>query len=355
VSNGSGYITGVIEGEPLGHATTDALVTPGGQDSRSQRLIGDLLVAGCDDRPMADLSPGSAPGGVFTLAGRPVPRVGYGMGQLARRAATAECPTDAVGLLRRAFELGVRHFDTAQFYADGLANQLLREAFRDVREQVVLATKTGARPVPLTAAQQPHELRHAVETNLRTLAADRLDVAYLRRMDHRPGLLATGDQIVPIEDQLAELAALRDEGTIAAIGLSHITLEQFHIAAPAGIACVQNIYHLLDRTFEPLLTACRDNHIAWVPYFPLGGGGGYAELPTVTDEPIVRAVAKELDATPPQIGLAWQLAHAPHTLLIPGTGSREHLAENIAAGALTLDTDTLARLDAAGSEPGRRP
>jgi aryl-alcohol dehydrogenase-like predicted oxidoreductase len=310
---------------------------------------------------MADLVPTPPLGGVFLLAGRPVPRVGYGMGQLARRAATAEGWTDAVGLLRRAFELGVRHFDTAQFYGDGLANQLLRDAFREVREQVVLATKTGARPVPgaavpLTAAQQPHELRDAVEANLAALGTDRLDVAYLRRMDYRPGLLAEGEQIVPLADQLAEMAALRDEGKILGIGLSHITLEQFRTALPAGIVGVQNIYHLLDRTFEPLLAACRDNHIAWVPYFPLGGGGGYAELPKVTNDPVVRTVAEDLDASPTQIGLAWQLTHTPNTMLIPGTGSVDHLVENTAAGALTLETDTLARLDArAGNEPDRRP
>jgi aryl-alcohol dehydrogenase-like predicted oxidoreductase len=316
---------------------------------------------GCDDLTVFNLVPTPAPGGVFTLAGRSVPRMGYGMGQLAR-CATGDGWTAAVALLRRAFELGVRHFDTAQFYGDGVANRLLREAFRDVRDETVLATKAGAKPVPgaavpLTAAQQPHELRDAIETNLRTLGTDWLDVAYLRRMDYRPGLLAAGEQIVPLADQLAELVALRDEGTIAGIGLSHITLEQFHTAAPAGIVAVQNIYHLLDRSFEPLLSACRDHDVAWVPYFPLGAGGGYAELPKVTEDPVVQAVAAELDASPTQIGLAWQMVHAPNTMLIPGTGSLEHLIENTAAGELTLDADTLALLEAdvsAGHEPDQR-
>lgn len=310
---------------------------------------------------MADTSSGLTPGGVFVLAGRQVPRVGYGMGQLARRAAaTTDGYTDAVTLLGRAFDLGIRQFDTAQFYGDGLANQLLREAFRDVREEVVLATKAGTRPVsgapvPLTAAQQPHELREAVEANLTTLETDWLDVVYLRRMDYRPGLLAEGDQVVPLEDQLSELVALRDEGKIVGIGLSHITLDQFHAALPAGIVCVQNIYHLLDRSFEQVLSACQHRDIAWVPYFPLGGGGGYADLPTVTDDPVVRTVAEELDATPTQIGLAWQLAHAPNAMLIPGTGSFDHLTENTAAGALTLAPEAMVRLDArADTEPLER-
>ncbi len=285
---------------------------------------------------------------MFPFAGRSLPRIGYGMGQLARRATSTAGWTEAVALLRRAFELGVRHFDTAQFYGDGLANRLLRAALGDVRDEVVLATKAGAKPVPgaipLTAAQQPHELREAIEANLATLDTDRLDVVYLRRMDYRPGLLAEGDQIVPLQDQLSELAMLRDEGKILGIGLSHITVEQFHTASPIGITCVQNIYHLLDRAFEPLLTACRDEGIAWVPYFPLGGGG-YADLPKVTEAPAVTAVAEELGATPTQIGLAWQLAHAPNTMLIPGTGSTGHLMENTAAGDIALDEDTLARLE----------
>jgi len=291
-------------------------------------------------------------GGVFPLAGRDVPRVGYGLGQLARQtAADGDGRADALGLLRRAFGLGIRHFDTAQFYGNGLANQLLAEAFRDVRDEVVFATKAGARavpgaPVPLTAAQQPHELREAVEANLTSLATDRLDVVNLRRMDFRPGLLAEGDQVVPLEDQVAELVGLRDEGKIIAIGLSHVTLEQFLVARPAGIACVQNVYNLLDRSFEPLLDACRASDVAWVPYFPLGGGGAYAGLPKVTDDPVVMAAAGELDVTATQVGLAWQLAHAPNTMLIPGTGSIRHLIENTAAAELALDEDVMKRLDA---------
>lgn len=297
----------------------------------------------------------TSPGGTYLLAGRAVPRLGYGMGQVTRTAGTDEDHLAAVTLLRQAFDLGVRHFDTAQFYSDGLANRLLAEAFADVRDQIVLATKAGARPVPgapvpLTAAQRPHELREAVEANLTTLGTDRLDVVNLRRMDFRPGLLAEGDQVVPLEDQLAELAALRDEGKLLGIGLSHITLDQLHTAQPVGVACVQNIYHLLDRSSEPLLDACRDHHIAWVPYFPLGGGGAYAGLPKVVDDPRVLSAASRLGATPTKVGLAWQLAHAANTMLIPGTASPAHLRENTAAGDLVLDPATMARLDEA-SEP----
>lgn len=289
------------------------------------------------------------PGGTFLLAGRPTARVGYGMGQVTRRAGNPDGHARAVDLLRSAFELGIIHFDTAQFYGNGLANELLRQSLGDRRDDIVIATKVGAKPVPgepipLEAAQQPFELQAAVEANLRTLGTDRIDIANLRRMDFTPGLLAEGDQIVPFEEQLAEMAALRDEGKILHIGLSHVTAEQLCTALPFGITCVQNIYNLVDRSQEPLLEVCAENDVAWVPYFPLGGG--YGSLPKVVDHESVHAVAISIGATPSQVGLAWQLAHSPNTMLIPGTSSVEHLRENTAAGDIRLDQDAMAALDA---------
>ncbi|WP_269048320.1 aldo/keto reductase [Paenarthrobacter sp. Z7-10] len=247
------------------------------------------------------------------------------------------------------------HFDTAQFYADGRANELLHESLADVREGIVIATKAGAKPVPgaaipLAAAQKPAELRAAVEDNLRTLGTDRIDVVNLRRMDFAPGLLAAGDQIVAFEDQLAEMAALRGEGKILAVGLSHITVEQLRTALPLGIACVQNIYNLVHREDEPLLNLCAANGVAWVPYFPLGGG--YGTLPKVVDAQAVQDVAARLGVTPSQVGLAWQLAHSPNTLIISGTSSVGHLIENVAAGHVQLDREALATLDAASVPKG---
>lgn len=113
---------------------------------------------------------------------------------------------------------------------------------------------------------------------------------------------------------------------------------------------MQNIYHLLDRTFEPLLGACRDYDVAWVPYFPLGGGGEYAGLPKVVDDTTVQSVAAGLGATPTQVGLAWQLTHALNTMLIPGMASPGHLRENIAAGDLNLDAATMTRPEASTGE-----
>ncbi|MDJ0396441.1 aldo/keto reductase [Rhodococcus sp. G-MC3] len=289
------------------------------------------------------------PGGTYPLAGRATPRIGYGMGQVTRKAEDRDGRARAVDLLRFAFDLGITHFDTAQFYGNGRANELLRESLGSRRDEIVIATKAGTKPVPgaqipLTAAQKPFELRAAVEDNLRSLGTDRLDVVNLRRMDFTPGLVADGDQIVPFDDQLAELSALRDEGKIVSIGLSHITTEQLNAALPVGIACVQNIYNLVYRADEAMLTMCEEHGVAWVPYFPLGGG--YGTLPRVVDVHAVHEVARRLGVTPSQIGLAWQLAHSRNTMLISGTSSAEHLSENTRAADVHLDAEALAALDA---------
>jgi aryl-alcohol dehydrogenase-like predicted oxidoreductase len=177
-------------------------------------------------------------------------------------------------------------------------------------------------------------------------------VVNLRRLDLGPGLQAEGDQIVDLDDQLAEMIALRDEGKIGAIGVSSVPLEVVRRAVPAGIVCVQNAYSLLDRGHEEILDFCIAEGIAWVPYFPLGSA--FAGFPNVADNTVVKEIAAEIDATPAQVGLAWLLAHAPNTLLIPGTRSITHLEENIGTANVALSAEALARLDAV-SAPGDSP
>ena len=143
------------------------------------------------------------------------------------------------------------------------------------------------------------------------------------------------------------MVALRDEGKIGGIGISNVTLDQLRQALPVGLACVQNAYSLLDRSHEPLLDVCREHDVAWVPYFPLGSA--FPGVPKVTEHPAVVAAATALGATPAQVGLAWLLAHAPQVLLIPGTSSLAHLAENVATAQVHLDADTLAVLDGLGA------
>lgn len=155
---------------------------------------------------------------------------------------------------------------------------------------------------------------------------------------------AEGDQIVDLDDQLAEMIALRDEGKIGAIGISSVPLETVQRALPAGIVSVQNAYGLLNRAQEDVLDLCLAEDIAWVPYFPLGSS--FPGFPKVAENPVVRAIAAETGSTPSQVGLAWLLAHAPNTLLIAGTRSIGHLEENLGACDVSLDADALSRLDA---------
>jgi pyridoxine 4-dehydrogenase len=285
------------------------------------------------------------PGGLGPIGTTTVARIGYGAMQLGE----APSPQDAIAVLRRAVELGVNHIDTASFYAGGEVNGHIRRALAPYRDELVIVSKVGAAhapggPVPLGAAQQPAQLRAAVEDDLRQLGLDRIPVVNLRRLDLGPGLAAEGDQIVDLDDQLAEMIALRDEGKIGAIGVSSVPLEVLSRALPAGIVCVQNAYSLLDRSHEDMLDFCVAEGIAWVPFFPLGSA--FVGFPSVAGNPVVAEIAGELDATPAQVGLAWLLAHAPNTFLIPGTRSIAHLEENVGAGSVALDADALARLDA---------
>lgn len=237
------------------------------------------------------------------FADRTVLRVGYGALQLER---LHHRRSEALALLRRAVESGVDHLDTAQFYGFGFANDVIREALHP-RDDVLVVTKVGADPdpggpLPLRLAQRPEQLRASVEDNLRSLGTDQLPVVNLRRLDSGPGLRPDGDQVVGLDDQLALMTALRDEGKIGAIGLSGVTLDGLRRALPAGIACVQNAYSLVSRDDEDMLRLCTAEGIAWVPFFPLGGA--FPSLPKVTDEPAVHAVAASLGVTPSQVGLA---------------------------------------------------
>jgi pyridoxine 4-dehydrogenase len=284
------------------------------------------------------------PGGIGRIGDLTVSRMGYGAMQL-----DGGSVDDAVALLRRAVELGVNHIDTAPFYAGGEVDRRIRKALAPYRDDLVIVSKVGAvhtpsEAIPLAAAQKPAELRAGVELDLAELGAEQIPVVNLRRLDLGPGVRADGDQIVDLDDQLAEMIALRDEGKIGAIGISSVELGTLKRALPAGIVCVQNAYSLLDRRREGMLEFCVDNEIAWVPFFPLGSS--FPGFPKVADNPVVRRVAGDLGATPAQIGLAWLLAHAPNSLLIAGTRSIAHMEENLRAGDITLSAEMLADLDA---------
>lgn len=147
------------------------------------------------------------------------------------------------------------------------------------------------------------------------------------------------------------MIALREEGKIASIGLSNVTLAQLRQAIPAGLACVQNSYNLLDRSSEVLLDECRVHDIAWVPFFPLGSA--FSMMPSVAEDLAVVEAAEKLGALPAQVGLAWLLAHAPQALLVPGTTNPDHLVQNIAAADVHLGSDAMATLSRSNESSAR--
>jgi pyridoxine 4-dehydrogenase len=279
------------------------------------------------------------PDTTFYLAGRPVHRMGFGAMQLPGPGVFGP-PKDratAVAILRRVVEAGVNHIDTAQFYGPDVANELIREALYPYPEDLVLVSKVGAARDATGAwagAQRPEELRAGVEANLASLGLEQVPVVNLRR---HPGV------DVPFQDQVAEMVALREEGLIGAIGLSTVTLDEYRQArALAAVACVQNAYSVADRSDQAVFDACRDDDVAYVPYFPLGSA--FMPDKPVLQHPAVQQTAERLGCTAAQVALAWLLHLAPNVLLIPGTSSLEHLEENLAASEVVLDDEALEAL-----------
>jgi aryl-alcohol dehydrogenase-like predicted oxidoreductase len=276
----------------------------------------------------------------YPLAGHTVHRVGFGAMQLPGPGVFGP-PADreqALSVLRCAVDEGVDHIDTAQFYGPNVANELIHDALFPYSENLVLVSKVGAardEKGRWLAAQRPEELRAGVEANLHSLAVDQISVVNLRRH---------ADATVGFDEQLGAMVAMCDEGLIGAVGLSNVSPEDYRAArSRADVACVQNAYSVADRSAEPLLEACREDGVAFVPFFPLGSA--FVSENPVLGAPQVRDVATRLGATPAQVALAWLLARSPNVLLIPGTSSLRHLEENLAAASLTLDEEAMADLD----------
>jgi aryl-alcohol dehydrogenase-like predicted oxidoreductase len=285
----------------------------------------------------------------FPLGQFTVGRVGFGAMQLPGPGVFGP-PRDhdqALAVLRRAIELGINHIDTAQFYGPNVANELIREALHPYPDNLALVSKVGGERdeqgnwVP---AQQPDDLRRGLEDNLRTLGTDQLAAVNLRVFGgDDPSAPADVDREL-FDRQLSAMIKARDEGLIAGIGLSSISLEHLQIALDrTEIVTVQNAYNLVDRSSQPVLDACIEHGIPFVPFFPLGSGFS-ADNP-VLGQPAVQREAAKLGRTPAQIALAWTLSVAPNVLLIPGTSSVQHLEENTAVADIELDDDTKRELD----------
>lgn len=274
--------------------------------------------------------------GTAQLGPHTVHRMGYGAMQLAGPGVFGP-PRDrdeALRVLAAVREAGVDHVDTSQYYGPDVVNALLREALHPY-DGITLVSKVGARRdddggwLPW---DEPADLRQGIEDNLTALGVERLGAVNMRVMP--------GGSMARFEEQLATMVQARDEGLIDAVGVSNVSEAQFALAADE-IACVQNPYNLVDRTSQGVLDACTERGIAFVPFFPLGSGFGVNDVRG--DLRVVRT-AERLGVTPSQVALAWTLAQSPVVLLIPGTSSTAHLAENLAAADISLDEEALALL-----------
>ncbi len=280
-------------------------------------------------------TPDATRAGTASLGPATVQRMGYGAMQLAGPHVFGP-PADhaaAVGVLRRAVELGVDHVDTSDFYGPHVTNAILREALHPY-EGVTVVTKIGARRDAeggWPAATTRGELTAAVHDNLANLGVERLDVVNLRLPDGWDGAL---------EEPFTVLRELQEQGLVTSLGVSNVSAAQVDEARALGeVVCVQNAYNLVTRADDALVDHCAEVGVAYVPFFPLGGFS-----PLQSDE--LSAVAQRLDATPMQVALAWLLQRSPAILLIPGTSSVAHLEQNVAAVDLELGDADVAELDA---------
>ena len=280
-----------------------------------------------------------AKAGSYRLGDRQVHRMGYGAMQLAGKGVFGP-PRDraeAVAVLREAVAAGVEHIDTSDFYGPHVTNEIIREALFPYPDNLVIVTKIGARRNDKGAwlpAMSPAEITAAVEDNLRHLGLDVIEVANFRSMtgQHAP---AEGS----IEAPLSALAECQRRGLIKHIGLSHITPTQLAQGRQiVEVACVQNLYNIAHRGDDAMIDGLARDGVPFVPYFPLGG---FTPLQSQT----LNDVAAGLEATPMQVALAWLLQRSPNILLIPGTSSRAHLRENLAAVERELPPQAVATLD----------
>jgi pyridoxine 4-dehydrogenase len=246
----------------------------------------------------------------LTIAGSRIPRIGLGTNRLTSTPAN-------YAFVREAVEAGVRHIDTAHVYQGGDSERAIGEALSAAPADLVVATKGG-----YSGSGSPEALRAQIDQSLASLRTGVIDLYYLHRVDPQ----------TPIETSLHAIAAHREAGRIKEIGISSVSVAQIEAARKVvPIAAVQNHYSLAERSSEDVLSYCEENGIVFVPYFPLRGDRPGALL----------EIARNRNASPEQIALAWLLRRSSVMLPIPGTLSIEHLRENLSALDLELTDDEL--------------
>lgn len=267
--------------------------------------------------------------GTFKLGGDlEVTRLGFGAMRITGDGIWGPPPDHdrAVAVLKRLPELGVDLIDTAESYGPYVSEELIHEALHPY-ENMTVATKGGllrTGPGNWPVCGRPDFLRQGCEMSLRRLGLDEIPLYQLHRIDPD----------VPREEQFGVLRELQDEGKVRHVGLSEVSVEEVTAAREiVPIVSVQNLYNVSNRSAEDLVDYCDENDIGFIPWFPLGSGDLSRQ-----DGPLADA-AKTHDVSPSQIALAWLLHRSPVMLPIPGTGSVEHLEENVAAAQIELTDD----------------
>jgi pyridoxine 4-dehydrogenase len=241
---------------------------------------------------------------------------------------------NALTILRRAVELGVNLIDTADAYGPETSELLIAEALHPYPEGLVIATKGGlTRPGPgqWVPNGRPEHLKQAVEGSMKRLRLEQIDLYQLHTVDPK----------VPIEESLGALKQMQDAGKIRHVGLSNVDPDEIARARKiVPIVSVQNRYNIEDRKSENVLVYCEKENLGFLPWFPIGGGGG------LKPENPLNVAAKAHAVSVVQIALAWLLERSPVMLPIPGTASLAHLEQNVAAAKLKLTPEEWKAIDA---------
>ncbi|QEC75329.1 aldo/keto reductase [Mucilaginibacter ginsenosidivorax] len=264
-------------------------------------------------------------------------RLGYGAMRITGQGIWGP-PSDkkeCIRVLKRAVELGVNFIDTADSYGPFVSEELIAEALVPYPADLVIGTKggllrTGPNEWPVDSS--PAHLTQALEGSLKRLKLQRIDLYQLHRIDPK----------VPAEKSFEVLQKAQQDGKIKHIGLSEVSVQDIQLAQQFfEVVSVQNMYSVDNRKWEAELEYTREHNIAFIPWFPLGGGN-------VKGEEALKRVANKHDATIHQVALSWLLHHSPNILLIPGTSSVKHLEENMKTANIQLSEDDMDVLNSLG-------
>ena len=268
--------------------------------------------------------PNAAAAGTIDVGGDlTVNRLGFGSMRITGQGVWGPPPDRerAKAALRRAVELGVTFIDTADSYGPDVSEELIAETLYPYPDDLVIASKGGlVRPGPGRWAPdgRPEHLRSVCEGSLSRLRLERIDLYQLHRVDPK----------VPIAESVGALKELKDEGKIRHIGLSNVSEEQLREAERiTPVVSVQNRYNVTDRSSEQMVDICDQEELVFLPWAPI------SEAQSVP----LRTAAERHGVSPRQVAIAWLLGRSPVILPIPGSGSPEHVEENIAAATLELD------------------